>query len=380
VLFRSLADKNQQAVIAEGLKNNISDAQLAEVYEKIKQLKSIEFSKIKPVNAGSPDTDYALKNLRTEISKQLQYYIKTMSEIDMDIQSEFSKIYAAEAMLPQNLLAQETQRIIVGLNERLNAKYRTAIANLYLTDYPVYLHKKNIFKQKVNLYSHYVPAHNKGEYIFGKFHTYTMPGRFEETYNPVTPAGNRNSYYSVKTYKDCKTSFCMNKLNQAIVEWLKIVEVINQPINFSNLNIKKTYLSLGQNPTSATISYAMADAADKLLSQPKNNTQYNIASYLLEYIKMPAGALIGMAGAPVFLFEKAARFSVNLASLKLIKVNLAIESVDAYKIKDIEKDMGLFLNEYVQLNKIPALLYGDELTREAQNIMKASQSADEDKK
>jgi hypothetical protein len=302
-----------------------SDEVLKQIQERVDAVASQARRDIEPATIKIPDYKFAYNALQKNIEAALANYFVQLEGINNDIKVFFSQVEALrilaeddalfKTLLDRHLLS-ETPKV----NESIRSKYHQALRQLYFLD------------------ASGVATNNL--LIAERSKVLMFKGKKENI------AKEKSGALDARTtlFRHCRTAACVLTLAGNIKSWFTFVEKLNQDIDFVNFN-KERYTKLGQGTTVPMIAIAVADFADRLTKGIEDNKQYNIASYMGAIAKVPAGAVIGITAAPLYVFEKAGLFAKKLATSTYIQLSLNVKGIDMYAASDINSRVNFYADK-----------------------------------
>lgn len=334
--------KGDEEYIAPELQDDLVDEEvLKRMQEKLAELANLQMDDIEPAELAVPDYDVAQKALRAKISDETINYFNTLEEIKKDVNRTLSEVLAlkraADATgVPNNLLhkryTEDIKKKIPALNERINKKYADAIKGLY--------------------------------HLGGSALLPVSKMRSSQAYRK----GLAKSALKEKSWMNlsegllgiCNTSICVAKMEIELEKWHSFVRSFNNQVNFVDFDgTKNTWTQTPVNP-SPLATLALLDAANDMMKLGlRKNKDYSIAGVVAQHtgdvLVKPVGIGLALLSVPVYAFEKTSKTIAKILGFKVMKIKLALNSLDQYKEETVINGIRTNLERYA--NSMPNSAY-----------------------
>jgi|GEM_PF-2210990 len=308
----------------------ITQDQINQINASIAKLQNATEQTVTPDVVGAPDYKIARVKLQFAIGDAIANYLQSMDQINTQVIQTLQKLASLSAQtssLSDQLMQNEMNRLIPSTNASINQIYKSALEHLYLTDYYIL----NVTRAHVKHY-----------------------GR--RWLNPLKEFESSKSGTYSNDY--CVTGACQLQLAQDLSSWFSFVGTLNQSISILNY---KTNVTPSNQSMSPFVTEAFLSAFQELTRGPKPNISYNLGGYMTQLLKIPAGYVSEISLVPTFIFEKTAKLASKIWNTQFTKLQLALNSIDAYSIDEITQAVNR--QQQDMASQVPAVLYGNAVQK-----------------
>lgn len=297
--------------IDPALEDDEVDAEtLLRMQRELEKLASIQMADLEPASLAMPDYDVASKALRGLIKQNVSQYFLSLESIKKKVTRTLSELLALKRAadstgLPGSLFHQQYERDvknkIPSLNREINADYAKAIKDLY-----------NLGGQAV-----------------------IMATKNRDAFKGRASLDLKSGLYGV-----CETALCIAKLEADLEQWHSYVINFNNRVDFTDFNGSKTSWSSKKINPAPIVTMGLIDAANDLMKMGLDkNKDYSIpgivAKNAVDILKQPVGVGLLIISAPVYAFENTGKAVDKFFSLRAMKVQLTLNSLDTYPEKRV---------------------------------------------
>jgi len=306
----------------------ITRDQIDQINASISKLRAAAEQTMTPEVVGAPDYRDARDKLQAVIGAAIINYLSSMEQINAQIiptLQTLASLANQTSDLSDQLMQNEMNRLIPGVNAKINQIYKGAIEKLYLTNY----YTLNVTKGHVKRVGHRWLNPLK-EYDASKSGTYSS--------------------------SPCITGACELQIAKDLNEWFSFVGTLNRTISIVNY---KTNSAVSNRSLYPFVTEAFLTAFKEMTTGPKPNVSYNLGGYMVQLMKIPTGYASKISLVPMFIFEKTARLAVKIWNTHFIKFQLVLNAVHAYSPKVITQAVNRQQKDIASTR--PAVLYGDQI-------------------